>query len=133
MRLFTFFPSLLREQASALAFLFFIGLFFLFGGYFFLSCFVGPQAGKCNSAYKGHENNDHQNSFHNLQFYTHKLRNLPRAATIFFAYSPAGLSNRLPGVTGVPKLGVPSVFQVKACMRMFRFSEQPSPLLLLAW
>lgn len=38
-----------------------------------------------------------------------------------------------PRATGVPKFGVPSVFQVNFCALVVRFMSQPPPVELLAW
>ncbi len=47
-------------------------------------------------------------------------------------YSPAGLWMGVPIFTGVPKLGVPSGFQLKDCIRGVRALPQPWPAKLLA-
>ena len=48
-------------------------------------------------------------------------------------YSPLGRVSAVPRAMGVPKLGVPSAFQVNFCIRGLRVSPQPWPLSGLAW
>lgn len=49
------------------------------------------------------------------------------------AGSPEGDGRRVPRATGVPKLGVPSAFQVNFWARVVRLMSQPWVVELLAW
>ena len=57
-------------------------------------------------------------------------RNSPPAQPLS---SPDGAASGVPSRTGVPKLGVPSAFQVNFWARVERFMSQPPDALLLAW
>ena len=47
-------------------------------------------------------------------------------------YSPEGMVKAAPVLTGMPKLGVPSVFQLIFCIRIFLVGPQPWPVVVFA-
>jgi hypothetical protein len=49
------------------------------------------------------------------------------------AGSPEGTGRAVLSEAGIPKLGVPSAFQVNFCARVVRFMSHPPPVELLAW